>query len=91
MVYLLGYRDRENDGAKPGLDVGMSVTSDMYKEIMKEDEIIIPLSKPNVLYGNNYYYFYFYFVILNAVYLLQLVYQLWTQMHFWCHQYDFHL
>lgn len=51
MEYLIGNIDLANDGAKPGLDIGMSKTCDMYKHIMKEEEIILPLSIPSVLYG----------------------------------------
>lgn len=49
--YIVGSTDPQNGGAKPGLSNGMSPTSDMYRVIMADTEIITPLQNPNVLYG----------------------------------------
>lgn len=56
--YMIGNRDITKDGAKPGLSVGLSPTSDMYKAITSESAIILPLSDPTVLYGK--------YVVLNV-------------------------
>lgn len=62
---MIGNTDPAKDGAKPGLCVGLSPTSDMYKAITSESAIMLPLCDPTVLYGNYLFLKYIQFYVKN--------------------------